>query len=95
MYNHELARASSVLAALAYSESGYYQSGSNQPAYMEEALAQLGFDEVCTDSYRFRSEVLDEVLNLVTDDADGVAYTIARKRLALSGGDGQEARPAM
>lgn len=93
VYNHELARASSVLAALAYSESGYYQSGSNQPAYMEEALAQLGFDEVCTDSYRFRSEVLDEVLNLVTDDADGVAYTIARKRLALSGGDGQEGSP--
>ena len=31
VYNHELARASSVLAALAYSESGYYQSGSNQP----------------------------------------------------------------
>ena len=93
VYNHELAWASSVLAALAYSESGYYQSGSNQPAYMEEALAQLGFDEVCTDSYRFRSEVLDEVLNLVTDDADGVAYTIARKRLALSGGDGQEGSP--
>ena len=42
---------------------------------------------------RFRSEVLDEVLNLVTDDADGVAYTIARKRLALSGGDGQEGSP--
>lgn len=84
VYNHELARTSSVLAALAYSESGYYQSNSSQPAYMEDALAELGFGEVCTESYRFRSEVLDEVLNLVTDDADGVAYTIARKRLASS-----------
>lgn len=81
-YNHELALTSSVLAALAYSESGYYQAGASQPAYMENALSALGFDEVNTSSYRYRSEVLDEVLNLVTDDADAVAYTIARKRLA-------------
>lgn len=82
-YNHELAQTSSVLAALAYSESGYYQSKTSQPAYMENALSALGFDDACTASYRYRSEVLDEVLNLVTDDADGVAYTVARKRLKL------------
>lgn len=86
-YNHELAYASSVLAALAYSESSYYQAKSSQPAYMEHALAELGFDEVSTDSYRYRSEVVDEVLNLFTDDADAVAYTVARKHLRT--GDGR------
>lgn len=89
-YNHELARTGSVLAALAYSESGYYQAGASQPAYMEHALSALGFDEVCTSSYRYRSEVLDEVLNLVTDDTDAVAYTIARKHL-VSDSDGASA----
>lgn len=91
-YNHELAHTSSVLAALAYAESGYYQAGSDQPPYMEQALASLGFDEVDTTSYRYRSEVADEVLNLLTDDADAVAYTIARKRLRVEPGeDGQTA----
>lgn len=85
-YNHELAYASSVLAALAYSESSYYQAKSSQPAYMEHALAELGFDEVSTDSYRYRSEVVDEVLNLFTDDADAVAYTVARKHLRTEDG---------
>lgn len=81
-YNHELARASIVLAALAYSESSYYQGGSNTPPYMENALAELGFTEVDTSSYRYRSEVVDELLDVVTQDSDGVAYTIARKGLA-------------
>lgn len=88
-YNHELAHTSAVLSALAYAESGYYQAGSNQPAYMERALASLGFGEVSTASYRFRSEVADEVLNLFTDDADVVAYTIARKRLHASAAGGE------
>lgn len=90
-YNHELAHTSAVLSALAYAESGYYQAGSNQPAYMEQALASLGFGEVSTASYRFRSEVADEVLNLFTDDADAVAYTIARKRLHALAADGGSA----
>lgn len=85
-YNHELARTAAVLSALAYSESGYYQANSSQPAYMEDALAQLGFSEVSTASYRYRSEVVDEVLDLVTSDSDSVAYTIARKHLSC--GDG-------
>ena len=88
-YNHELATTSSVLAALAYSESGYYQAASTQPAYMEEALAALGFQDVSTASYRYRSEVVDEVLNLFTNDADTVAYTIARKRLVPPAADGR------
>ena len=86
-YNHELARAASVLSALAYSESGHYQNPAEVPAYMEHALSALGFSEVDTGSYRFRSEVVDEVLNLVTDDADAVAYTVARKRVSGASDD--------
>ena len=80
-YDPELARACSVIAALAYSESGYYQQGSSQPAYMEQALAELGFTDVSTDSYRYRSEVVDEALSLVTDESDGAAYAVATKRI--------------
>lgn len=85
-YNHALATTSSVIAALAYSESGYYQAGNTQPAYMENALAKLGFDKVSTASYRYRSEIVDEVLNLFTDESDAVAYTIARKHLQVEDG---------
>ncbi|TXF38673.1 lipase family protein [Collinsella sp. BA40] len=81
VYNHDLARASSVLAALAYAESGFYQSGSKTPPYMENVLHQLGFDMVETGSYRFRSEVVDEVLDVMTQQSDGVAYGLARKEL--------------
>lgn len=96
VYNHELATTSSVIAALAYSESGYYQAGRVQPAYMEDALAKFGFQDVSTESYRYRSEVVDEVLNFFTDDSDTVAYAIARKRLAsdeVNGGAASGAAP--
>lgn len=89
-YNHELARAAMLLSTLAYSESGYYQAGSSQPAYMEDALAALGFTRVSTESYRYRSEVVDEVLDAVTQDADGVAYTIASKQVEDADGDTRE-----
>lgn len=89
MYDPELARACSVIAALAYSESGYYQQGSSQPAYMEQALAELGFTDVSTDSYRYRSEVVDEALSLVTDESDGAAYAVATKRIEPDSGSVQ------
>lgn len=85
-YNHDLAKASSVLAALAYSESSHYQESYQTPPYMENALAELGFDEVSTASYEYRSEVMDQMLNLVTQREDTVAYTLARKR--VTGADG-------
>lgn len=87
-YNHGIARAASVLSALAYSESEYYKEGSDSPAYMEHALAGLGFTQVDSSSYRYRSEVVDEVLDMVTDESDGVAYTVATKRIA--DGEGRE-----
>ena len=85
-YNHELARACSVISALTYAESGYYQSGSDTPPYMENALYDLGFDKVETESYRYRSEVVDEVLDVMTQQSDGVAYALAHKDLGESDG---------
>lgn len=87
-YRGDLAYACAALSTLAYSESGHYQQANPQPAYMEDALAELGFAEVSTESYRFRSEVSDQILNFVTQDEDKGAYTIARRRLAPQGGDG-------
>ena len=49
-YNHDLARACAVLSAVANAESAYYQAGSTAPAYLEEALAALGFDDISTAS---------------------------------------------
>lgn len=86
VYNQELARTAAVLSALAYSESGYYKTDVDQPAYMEQALEKLGFSDISTESYRYRSEVVDEVLNLVTNDSDTVAYTIARRHLVTDDG---------
>ena len=83
-YNHELATACSVLSCIANSESDYYQAGSGAPAYMENALAALGFTDVSTASYEYRSEVLDEVVNFLTNSNDVTAYTIASKRVTSS-----------
>lgn len=82
-YNHELAHACAVLSAVANAESAFYQQGSTAPAYAEHAFAELGFDEVSTASYRYRSEVLDEVMG-VFDGTDVVAYTVATKRVRSS-----------
>lgn len=84
-YNHELACTCAVLSSLAYAESAHYQSGTSGPAYMEQALESLGFDEVRTGSYRYRSEVVDQVLNVFTSKEDTVAYAVARKRIASEG----------
>ncbi len=83
VYNPELAHTCAVLSAVANAESSYYQQGSTAPAYAEHAFAALGFDEVCTASYRYRSEVLDEVLGML-DGTDVVAYTLAIKRVRSS-----------
>lgn len=79
-YNQELAHTCAVLSAVANAESAYYQRGSSSPAYAEHAFAELGFDAVSTASYRYRSEVLDEVIG-VLDGTDVVAYTLATKRI--------------
>ena len=87
-YNHDLATTCSVLSAVANSESAYYQAGSDSPAYMEAALAALGFEEISTASYQYRSEIFDEVVDFITGTDDVVAYSVATKR--LSGEDGAQ-----
>lgn len=87
IYRPELAHVCSVLAALAYSESGYYQKQGNHEPYMELALAGLGFHDVSTASYRYRSEVVDQALSLLTRRSDTAAYAIADKTLLNREGD--------
>lgn len=86
-YNHELATTCSVLSAVANAESAYYQEGSNSPAYMEEALAALGFDDISTASYQYRSEIFDEVVDFITGTDDVVAYSVATKRITDADGN--------
>ena len=86
VYNHELATTCAVLSAVANSESAYYQAGSNAPAYMEQALAELGFEEISTASYQYRSEIFDEVVDFLTGTDDVVAYSVATKRVTSADG---------
>ena len=85
-YNHELATTCAVLSAIANSESGYYQAGSGGRAYMEEALAKLGFQDISTASYRYRSEIFDEIVDAITGTDDVVAYSVATKRVVAENG---------
>ena len=87
VYNHELATTCSVLSAVAKAESAYYQAGSNAPAYMENALAALGFDEISTASYQYRSEIFDEIVDFFAGTDDVVAYSVATKRVVSASGD--------
>lgn len=86
VYNHELATTCSVLSAVANSESAYYQAGSDSPAYMEAALAALGFEEISTASYQYRSEIFDEIVDFITGTDDVVAYSVATKHLTSADG---------
>ena len=80
-YNHELATTCSVLSAVANSESSYYQAGSHSKPFMEQALSALGFDEISTSSYQYRSEIFDEVVDFIVGTDDVVAYSVATKHL--------------
>ena len=81
-YNQGIARAAIIFSAVANCESSYYQAGSNVPAYMEDLLGQMGFDDVSTASYRYRSEIIDQIANVFTPEGtDTTAYTIASKQI--------------
>ena len=86
-YNHELATTCAVLSAVANAESEYYQAHSTSPAYMEDALAALGFEEISTSSYQYRSMVVDEVVDFLAGSDDVVAYSVATKHLVSSQGE--------
>ena len=87
-YNHDLAHMAAVLSIVANAESSYYQQGSQSPAYAEDAFTKLGFEHISTSSYRYRSEVIDEVIGAL-DGTDVVAYTLATKRI-MSSSTGEE-----
>ncbi len=81
-YNHELAQTASVLSSVANAESGHFQEGNNVPDYMEDLLGKLGFEQACTASYRYRSEIIDEIANVFTPEGtDTTAYTMASKHI--------------
>lgn len=83
-YNHELATACSVLSAVANSESEYYQKNSGAKPYMEDLLAQMGFEKADTSSYEYRSEIKDEVANIFNNGTNVTAYTLASKHVKSS-----------
>ena len=88
-YNHELACACMVLCAAVNSESAHYSGSDDEaPLYVEKALGQLGFSNICSESFVSSSTAADELANLVDDDTDEVAYVFARKDLPPSG-DGE------
>lgn len=86
VYNHQLAHACAVLSAVANAESSHHQAGSEAPSYMENALAALGFEEVSTASYTYRSEIIDEVIDFITGQDDVVAYAVGLKHVQAPDG---------
>ena len=87
-YQHDLATACSVLAAVCNSESQYYDGVAGSVPYAERTLGALGFHDVRTESYAMRSSILDEVSSLLVGSSDVAAYTLASKTIA-SEQDGQ------
>lgn len=81
VYNHDLARACMVLCAVVNSESRRYSGDEAGAAYAEEALADLGFSAVDTESFRYSSKASDEIAKLMDDSTDEVAYVFASKEL--------------
>ncbi len=79
-YNHGLARACAVLAAVCNSESRFYSTPDGSP-FAEGALGALGFSDVHTGSYALRSRVLDELGALLTGQHAVAAYTLAHKEV--------------
>lgn len=83
-YNHELATTCSVLSAIANSESNYYQAGTGRPPTWRRRSRSLASRDVSTASYRYRSEIIDEIVNFITNTNDVTAYSIATKRVTSS-----------
>lgn len=80
-YNHDLARACVALCAVVNAESAYY-GGKTEIDFVAEALGELGFTDIRTDSYAKRSAASDEVAAIFTGTTDVTAYTFARKQLS-------------
>ncbi|MEG1827180.1 MAG: lipase family protein [Gordonibacter sp.] len=81
IYQHDLATACAVLAAVCNSESQYYSNVQGSLPYAEQTLGALGFDDVRTESYALRSSLLDELGALLSGTHDVAAYTFASKTI--------------
>lgn len=87
VYQHDLATACAVLAAVCNSESQFYDRVEGSVPYAERTLGALGFEDVRTESYALRSSVLDELGALLTGSHDVAAYTLASKTVAGAQGN--------
>lgn len=85
-YQHDLATSCAVLTAVCNAESQYYNGTAGAQPVAEQALYALGFHDVQTDSYRLRSDVLDELGALFAGESDVVAYTLASKTIQTERG---------
>ncbi len=88
-YNHDIATASAVLSAVSNSESQFYGSVEGAAPYAEQALGQLGFSAIQTESYALRSHTLDQIGALFAGSHDVAAYTLASKPLVDAAGKPQ------
>lgn len=86
IYQHDLATSCAVLSVVCNAESQYYGGVPGAMPVAEQTLYDLGFHDVRTDSYRLRSNVLDELGALMSKDSDVAAYTLASKPISLDGG---------
>lgn len=84
-YQHGLATACAVLTAVCNSESQYYSNVAGALPYAEQTLTALGFNDVRTESYALRSNILDELGSLLAGSSGGAAYTFASKTLPETG----------
>lgn len=84
-YQHHLATTCAVLAAVCNSESQYYSKVEGSQPYAEQTLGALGFDNIHTESYAFRSSLLDEMGAFLTGSYDIAAYTLASKTIPGTG----------
>lgn len=84
-YQHGLATACAVLTAVCNSESQYYSNVEGALPYAEQTLTALGFDDIRTESYALRSNILDELGALLAGSSGGAAYTFASKTLNETG----------
>ncbi len=81
-YNHELAQACAALTSVANAESEYFMLVGDTTDYMVELLSRLGFEYALTNTYEYRSAILDQLAEAIKPSpGDTTAYTIASKHI--------------
>ncbi len=85
-YNHELAQAAAVVACVANGESYHFYDKDATPSdHMQVLFSKLGFEYASTASYRFRTEVVDQIARIFDPSGTNTtAYAIASKHITNS-----------